>query len=186
MLVEIARLLLDLVFSLFGALLLLRVWMQMTRLPPRNPLSQGIFQFTNWIVLPLRRVLPGVGGIDWACVVGAWLCAVVYLVLITAVVGVSPVTVFPRGLLVALVLVAKWGGANLVMWLTLLMAVLSWVNPRATAMPILQHLLDPLLRPLRRVIPMLGGFDLSPLALFVLMQILLIVLARLSLFFAML
>ncbi|MBN4744604.1 YggT family protein [Pandoraea nosoerga] len=185
MLVEIARLLLDLVFSLFGALLLLRVWMQMTRLPPRNPLSQGIFQFTNWIVLPLRRVLPGVGGIDWACVVGAWLCAVVYLVLITAVVGVSPVTVFPRGLLVALVLVAKWGG-NLVMWLTLLMAVLSWVNPRATAMPILQHLLDPLLRPLRRVIPMLGGFDLSPLALFVLMQILLIVLARLSLFFAML
>ena len=50
--------------------------------------------------------------------------------------------------LVALVLVAKWG-ANLVMWLTLLMAVLSWVNPRATAMPILQHLLDPLLRPIR-------------------------------------
>ncbi|MGC7404147.1 YggT family protein [Pandoraea pneumonica] len=183
MLVEIARLLLDLVFSLFGALLLLRVWMQATRLPPGNPLSQGIFQFTNWLVLPLRRVVPGVGGIDWACVIGAWLSAIVYLVLITAVVGVSPLAVFPRGLLVALVLVAKWG-ANLVMWMTLLMAVLSWVNPRAMAMPILQHLLDPLLRPLRRVIPQLGGFDLSPLALFLLMQILLIVLARLSLLFA--
>ncbi|MBN8902907.1 MAG: YggT family protein [Rhodospirillales bacterium] len=61
MLVEIARLLLDLVFSLFGALLLLRVWMQATQLPPRNPLSQGVFQFTNWMVLPLRRIVPGVG-----------------------------------------------------------------------------------------------------------------------------
>ncbi|GAB3626540.1 membrane protein [Pandoraea terrae] len=185
MLVDIARLLLDLVFSLFGALLILRAWSQASRLPPRNPMSQGVFQVTNWLVLPLRRVIPGVGGVDWACLIGAWLCAIIYLVLMTSVAGGMPLAVFPRGLAVAAVLVLKWG-VNLVMWLTLLMAVLSWVNPRSVAMPILQHLLDPMLRPIRRVMPLIGGFDLSPLVLFLLMQIAVIVLSRLSLFFAML
>src|ERR1700712_5351317 len=92
---DIARFLIDIVFTLFGAALLLRAWMQAVRLPPRNPFSQGIFQISDWLVVPLRRILPGKGGVDWACLVGAWLAAVIYLVLVVAVAGGDPRTLFP-------------------------------------------------------------------------------------------
>ncbi|WP_459741142.1 YggT family protein, partial [Pseudomonas aeruginosa] len=52
---EIARFLLNTVFTLFGAALILRVWMQAVRVPPYNPVTQAVLQATNWLVLPLRR-----------------------------------------------------------------------------------------------------------------------------------
>ena len=56
---DIARFLLNTVFTLFGAALLLRAWMQVVRMPPYNPVSNAVMQATNWIVLPLRKILPG-------------------------------------------------------------------------------------------------------------------------------
>ena len=67
---------------------------------------------------------------------------------------------------------------NLVIWLTILMALLSWLNPRSPAMPLLYQLTAPFLNPLRRVLPQLGGIDLSPILLFVIVQILLMVVTR--------
>lgn len=180
MLGDIARFLLNIIFTLFGAVLLLRVWLQMVRMPPYNPVSRTVFKVTDWLVVPLRRVIRGPGGIDWACIVAAWLCALVYLVAMVLVSGMSPAALLPGGLFIALVLVLKWA-VSLVMWVTLLMAIMSWVNPTAPAMPILVALTDPLLNPIRRVMPSLGGIDLSPLILFVLTQIALMILARLGL-----
>jgi YggT family protein len=180
---DIARFLIDIIFSLFGAVLLLRVWMQAVRLPPYNPVSHGVFQASDWIVLPLRRIIPGVGGIDWASILAAWLTALVYLVLLTMAADGDPLALFPLGLLMAVLVLVKWA-LNLLMWMTLLLAILSWINPRTPVLPVLYHLTAPFLNPLRRVLPRLGGMDLSPLILYVLIQVLLIVIARagLSLF----
>ncbi|QEI05068.1 YggT family protein [Pigmentiphaga aceris] len=176
---DIARFLIDIFFTLFGAVLLLRAWMQNVRLAPGNPVARGVFQATDWIVKPLRRVIPGAGGIDWASIVAAWLVALVFLVLTLAVIGGNPLMLFPMGFAIALLTVLKWA-LNLLLWMTLIMAVLSWVNPSAPAMPLLYQLTAPFLNPLRRVTPRLGGFDMAPLLLFVIVQVLLMVVARLS------
>jgi len=176
---DIARFLLNVVFTLYGAVLLLRLWLQFVRMPPYNPISRTVFQVTDWIVIPLRRVLGGRGGVDWACLVAAWLTALVYLAAIILVAGGNPLSMLPEGLWIALMLMLKWS-INLVMWVTLLMVILSWVNPGAPAMPVLHALTAPLLDPIRRVLPSLGSLDLSPLVLFLLTQIALMVLSRIG------
>lgn len=176
---DIAHFLIDIIFTLFGAILILRMWMQAVRLPPRNPVSQGVLQATNWLVLPLRRVVPSAAGIDWASLLAAWLTAIVYLALVLALAGANPLDFFPIGLAMALLTVLKWA-LNLLLWLTLLMAILSWINPRAEIMPVLYYLTAPFLNPIRRVVPQFGGFDMSPLVLYVLTQVALIVVGRLG------
>jgi len=179
MFTEIVLFLLDTVFTLFGMALLLRLWMQLTRLPSRNPVSQGVFQVTDWIVRPLRRIIPGFGGIDWATLIAAYLTAVLFLVCRALVLDADPLAFLPVILALSLLNVLKWG-ISMVMWVTLLMAILSWVNPQSPMAPALWHLTAPMLRPLQRVIPRLGGFDISPLILFVIAQILLMVIASVS------
>ncbi len=179
MFTEIALFLLDTIFTLFGMALLLRLWMQLTRLPTRNPVSQGVFQVTDWLVRPLRRIIPGLGGIDWATVIGAWLTAVVFLLIFALLAAGNPMGFLPVVLVAAILHVLKWG-ISMVMWVTLLMAILSWVNPHSPITPAINHLTAPLLRPIQRVVPRLGGFDISPLVLFVVAQILLMVIARLT------
>ncbi|KVS09649.1 YggT family protein [Burkholderia vietnamiensis] len=174
---EIARFLLNTVFTLFGAALISRVWMQAVRVPPYNPVTQAVLQATNWLVLPLRRVIAGVRGIDWASVVAALLTALVYVVLMVVMAGFDPASVIATLVVVALLTVVKWA-LNLVIWMTILMALLSWLNPRSPAMPILYQLTAPFLNPLRRVIPNLGGIDLSPILLFVIVQVLLMIVTR--------
>jgi YggT family protein len=100
-------------------------------------------------VLPLRRVIAGVRGIDWASVVAALLTALVYVVLMVVMAGFDPASVIATLVVVALLTVVKWA-LNLVIWMTILMALLSWLNPRSPAMPILYQLTAPFLNPLRR------------------------------------
>jgi YggT family protein len=174
---DIARFLLNTVFTLFGAALLMRAWLQFVRVPPYNPVTHAIQQVTNWLVLPLRHVIPGVRGIDWASVVAALLAAVVYVLLMVWLAGVDPLGLLPTLLIVAVLTLVKWA-LNLLIWLTILMALLSWLNPRSSAMPVLYQLTAPFLNPLRRILPNLGGLDLSPILLFVIVQVLLMVVTR--------
>jgi YggT family protein len=181
---DIAHFLLNTLFTLFGAALLLRAWLHGVKLTPYNPLSQGIFQATNWLVLPLRRVVPAARGIDWTSLFAAWLTAIVFIILMVAVSGGTPAALIPSGFIVALLTLVKWA-LNLTLWLTLVMALLSWVNPRSPAMAILLQLTAPFLNPLRRVLPTLGGIDLSPLALFVIVEVLLMIVTRITMSVAM-
>ncbi|SDC25049.1 YggT family protein [Paraburkholderia lycopersici] len=174
---DIARFLLNTVFTLFGAALLMRAWLQFVRVPPYNPVTHAIQQVTNWLVLPLRRVIPGVRGIDWASVVAALIAAIAYVLLMVWIAGVDPLGLLPTLLVVALLTLVKWA-LNLLIWLTILMALLSWLNPRSAAMPVLYQLTAPFLNPLRRILPNLGGLDLSPILLFVIVQVLLMVVTR--------
>ncbi len=98
---DVARFLLNTVFTLFGAALLLRAWMQVVRMPPYNPVSNAVMQATNWIVLPLRKILPG-GKIDWASILAAYIAALVYMTLMIVFAGVDPTIMLPMIFLVAL------------------------------------------------------------------------------------
>ena len=179
---EILRFLLDIVFNLIGAILLARAWIHAAKLHPFNPMSQAIHQATNWLVEPLRRVVPTQGGLfDWASLLGALLAAVAYLLLMWLVSTSSMLAVklIPGHIGASIVTLARWA-LNLIVWMTLIQAVLSWVNPMATIMPVLTTLTDPLLAPIRRITPKLGALDLAPLVLLVLAQIAMMVLSRIS------
>ena len=180
MLGEILRFLLEIVFTLFGAALIARAWMHAIRLPPFNPLARAIYQATNWLVLPLRKIIPAGNKIDWTSLVATWLSALVYLVLIwlVAIGALIPAALLPAAMGSALIMAIKWA-LNLIVWLTLIQAVLSWVNPMAPLMPLLSTLTAPLLDPIRRILPR-SSIDFSPLVLLVVAQIVLMVLARLS------
>lgn len=182
MLGDILRFLLDIVFNLIGAVLLARAWIHAAKLHPFNPMSQAIYQATNWLVEPLRKVVPTPGGLfDWASLLGAFLAAATYLLLMWLVSTTSmlPIKLLPGLVGASLVTLGRWA-LNLIVWMTLIQAVLSWVNPMATIMPVLTTLTDPLLAPIRRITPKFGALDLAPLVLLVLAQIGMMVLSRIS------
>lgn len=164
MLTDIFRLIAETVGGLFVSVLLLRAYSQWVRLSPRNPLSQFVMTLTDGVVLRLRRVIPGLGGVDWASLTAAYFVALLAVSLMGgwAVPGLL--------LVVALVWMLKWA-LYLVMMLTVAHAVLSWISPYAPVAPTLATLVAPLLAPLQRIIPRIGNVDLTPLVLLLLVQI---------------
>lgn len=173
--------LINIAFSLLGIALIVRAWIYAIRLHPFNPYVQSILRLTDWMIHPLRKIIPPGNRADWASIIGAWVVAFLYL-LASWVVYTGQIPA-PQMLLPALVAAIftglKWA-LNVVLWATLIQAILSWVNPMAPVMPVLQTLTAPLLDPLRRIMPNLGGIDLSPLALLLLAQVGIMVLQQIS------
>jgi YggT family protein len=176
MLADIARFLLEILGSLLVALLLLRAWMRYIGMPPRNPVAQFTFAMTNWLAGPLSRLLPARGRADWASLVAALLVTLLTVVLMRAAVGL-PVP-WDIALLAALRQLAIWG-LNVIVWVTIIYVVISWVNPHAPFAPAFEVLLRPLLAPIRRILPTVGGFDLSAMVLLIGVYVLQMVVARL-------
>ncbi len=164
--------------NLFVIAVLLRFMMQLFRVPFRNPFAQFIVAITDFAVKPLRRVVPGLFGLDWACLV---LALLVELLVVTTVYWLDG---FPFALAGARVWPVMLGLAAvrllslaiyLVIGLTLVRAVLSWVNSNTPLMPVVYELTEPFLRPLRRIVPMVAQVDLTPLVLFIVCQLVLMV-----------
>ena len=164
--------------NLFAIAVLLRFMMQLFRVPFRNPFAEFIVAITDFAVRPLRRVVPGLFGLDLACLVLAF--AVKFLVVI----GTYWLDGFPFGLAGGGVWPVMLGLAAvrlvtltvyMIIGLTLVRAVLSWVNANTPLMPVVYALSEPFLRPLRRFIPMISNVDLTPLVLFILCQLILMV-----------
>jgi YggT family protein len=161
----ILQLIVDTAASVVGGVLLLRFWMQVIRVRPPASVAQFTFTLTDWLVRPLRRVLPGVGGYDWASLIGAFLVVLLAsCVLLLA--GVSGQGV----LLYALFRFLNWIIYGF-MGLLIIEVIFSWINPHAPLAPFVHALNDPLLRPLRRLIPPVGGLDLTVLVALILLQI---------------
>jgi len=177
---DIFQLVLRIAFLLFGTVLILRVWTHAVRLHPFNPYAQAILRLSNWLVQPIRRLVPQGRLADWPALVACWLVALLYLVSSWLVLTgrIPPLAWVVSVLPVAVVTVLEWM-FNVVLWVTLIQAILSWVNPMAPIMPVVQTLTAPLLNPIRRVLPHLGGIDFSPLILLILAQIAMRVLQRL-------
>ncbi len=167
MLYSIFMLIVDAVASILVGVLLLRFWMQVVRVRPPASVGQFVFQLSDWLVKPLRRVLPGAGGYDWASLLGAFL---IVLLSIIAAVGFMSGFDFKPIILLSLVRFFQWICYGFMATL-IIQAIFSWVNPQAPLAPFVGALNEPLLRPLRRVIPLIGNIDLSSLAALILLQI---------------
>ena len=169
--------LIDVVFGLLTYALLLRLVMQLMRAPFRNPLGQSLMALTDWAVKPLRKVLPGWRGIDWASVAAVYLSQFLWLAALHAALGAGFSIAGP--LLPFLALAAMIALLKALLWLAIIVvfvqAILSWVAPDGPLAGVLNALTFPLLRPVRRIVPPIGGtLDLSPLIVIVLAQLVLI------------
>ena len=181
MLYQIVSLVLELVVSLVGGACLLRLYMQYQRIPmglrSGNPLGPFVFALTDWLVLPLRRVLPSVGGIDSASLVAAYLLELAEFGLLWLLAGAS-------GGLFAVPILGAFGLVRLAITgltgLVIVYAILSWMPTRASLSQLLGRLAGPFLQPIRRLLPLVGGIDLSPLVLLLILQIAVLVLGHLQ------
>jgi YggT family protein len=168
------RFLINTVFGLIVYTALLRFIMQWWRAPFRNPLGQAIIALTDWAVKPMRRVLPGRGGYDWASLVVAWVGQMFWLVALAAL-GNTEFSASLAGFVAAFSLIELVKAA---LWIMIgaifVQAILSWVAPDGPLAGVLNALTFRVLAPIRRVLPPLGGtLDLSPLIAIVLAQLVL-------------
>jgi YggT family protein len=168
MLYDMFSFVVEIVAGIFAGFLLLRFWMQALRLRPPSSLGQAIFQITDWLVKPIRRVVPGFGGLDWASLIAAFLVALVSILLDSLFSGQFH---FGFIILAAVLRLLQWVLYGL-MALLVLEAVLSFVNPYAPLAPIIRALNAPLLAPIRRLIPPIGGIDFSVLVALIILQLL--------------
>ncbi|MGB5332538.1 MAG: YggT family protein [Woeseiaceae bacterium] len=148
--------------SLYLLVLLLRFWMPWLRADFRNPLAQGILRFTSPLVVPVRRIVPSFGRLDSATVLVAFVIQYLTVLLLLLIMGrTAGIAAIALTALVKLIVLS----INLFVYAIFIRIILSWIsqggyNP-ATA--IITTLTEPVLRPFRRLIPPMGGFDISPI-----------------------
>lgn len=181
MLYQIFSLLLEVIAGVLGGACLLRLYMQYQRIPMSarsgNPLGRFVFALTDWLVLPLRRIVPALGRLDTASLVAAYLLELTQFLLLWLLVGAD-------GGLFAVPILAAFGLLRLTIsgltGMIIVFAVLSWVPTQSPMSDVIERLCAPPLTPIRRVLPLVGGIDLSPLVLLVLLQIASILLGHLQ------
>ena len=166
--------LLDFAFSAYIFIVLTRFVLQLARADFYNPISQFVLKATNPLLKPLRRVVPGYGGLDVASLV-----LVVVLIILKAITILSiQVGGFPSGIGGQLILYSLRELAavilNYIFWAVLLRVILSWVapDPYNPVVRIVVQIPEPVMAPVRKLLPPMGGFDLSPLVVLLGIQLL--------------
>lgn len=162
--------LINTLFDLYIMVVILRIWLQAARADFYNPFSQFIVKATQPVVGPLRRVIPSLGSMDLATMLFAYvLCVLKYVALVLIASG-GAVTFSADFLFLGLLSLIKAAG-GLLFWVLLIRAILSWVSQGRSPIEYVFHqLTEPMLAPIRRIIPVMGGFDLSVLVLFIVLQ----------------
>ena len=180
MLIQVAIFLLETLIQLWILALLLRFFAQAMRAPFRaragNPLADFIMALTDWVVMPARRVFPSMFGLDTATFVVAWLAAILLsltVLLLSGRVGLGSPTFWPALMAFGMVEVFRLS-LYLFIGLIIIQAVLSWVSPYHPMRSFFDTLTRPVLRPIQKLIPLIGGVDLSPLFALLLLQVLLL------------
>lgn len=180
MLSNALQFLLETFLGLFALALLIRFYLQWLRAPARNPVSHFLAALTNWIVVPVRRFVPGLWGLDLATLLLAWLTEVVLMLGTYWLKGTGPEWMSGIGLLV-IAFMAAVQLVKLSLWILIIgviaQAILTWVSPYSPAMPLLNSLARPFLRVFQKRIPPVGNVDLSPLFVLVVCQLLLMLIA---------
>jgi YggT family protein len=164
-------LILETLGSLLASGCLLRFWLIAIGNGLRDPVGHFVQAATDWLIRPLRAIVPPHPRLEWASLLAALLVSVLlaaaYVVLL-----IDRAPSFGAVVLLALGWLGKWA-LWLLIFVLILQAVLSWVNPSAPIAPLLDRLTEPLLAPLRRRLPRVGGVDLSPLVVILLAQVVL-------------
>ena len=160
----------------FSTLFLLRFMMQALRVSFGGQLGGFVMALTNWAVKPLRRIIPGIGGFDWASLFAALM---LQLLLAGLLIGAAGQPLVADNL--TLGLMVGWFAVRSLLRLAvyiligalILQAVLSWINPYSPLAAPIYQLTRPLLDPIRRILPSISGIDLSPLVAILLLQVVL-------------
>ncbi len=177
MLIDAAQFLLRTLLDLAACAFFLRFWMQWARVPFHNPFAQFVVKVTDFAVKPLRRVLPGLFGLDWASLLPFFVAELLMTLGVHWLQGypfaVAGSAVIPGFLLLALAASLKLM-LYVLMGFVVLQAILSWVNPFSPLAPVFYALARPVVGPFQKIVPALGGIDLSPLAALIVVQLLLV------------
>ena len=162
--------LINTLFDLYLMVVILRFWLQLVKADFYNPFSQFVVKATQPIIAPMRRVLPSMGSIDTSSILLALMVVMVKMLLLTLIAGAAfdVLTI----LLFSVVSVVKNAGV-LLFWMLLIRAILSWFNQGYNpVVMIMTQLTEPFLAPVRKILPPLGGLDLSVLVVFIAMNFL--------------
>jgi YggT family protein len=164
---QIGVYLVEAVFGFFVFMLLTRFHFQWLRVPFRNQIGEFVVATTNWLVLPLRRIVPGLAGLDLPTLLLAWLLQGASLFAQAAIVGAEP-GVVPLAAVAAVDLVRY--SIYILVFALIMQFIMSWINPYAPLAPVF----DAAVRPFLRFIPPIANIDLSPAVLFIFLQVVLI------------
>jgi YggT family protein len=170
-LTQVGLLVINTLVGLYLLLVVMRFLLQLVRADFYNPISQFIVKATNLPLIPLRKVIPGVGGIDIASLVLALLVQATAIVLILLLNGVQPPPLQ----------VAMWAAIGIIslllkvyFWGLLITVIASWVAPNSynPVLILINQILEPAMKPIRKILPDMGGIDISPIIMFLLIQVL--------------
>jgi YggT family protein len=161
--------LVETLFGLYLMVVILRLWLQLVRADFYNPFSQFVVKVTQPIVGPLRRVIPAMGKFDTATFVIALIIACLKtFVIVSLVRGLS---IDPLSLIIVGVIEVIKEVFNLMFWMLIIRALLSWVSQGQNPIEyVIAQLTEPFLRPIRKIIPPIGGLDLSILVAIIALQ----------------
>jgi YggT family protein len=168
---QIGVFLVDTIVAFFVFVLLARFHFQWLRVPFRNPVGEFVLATTSWLVVPTRRVVPGLAGLDLPTLLLAWLLQALGLWAQAAMLGAEPGALTVAA--IALVDLLRYS-LYILVFAVIVQALLSWINPYTPLAPVFDALTRPFLRPLRRFVPLAGNIDLTPLILLVALYVLLI------------
>mgnify|MGYP003625703425 CR=1 FL=1 len=179
-LTEITGYLIQTALSLYLVAMLLRFILQLVRADFYNPICQFLVKVTNPLVIPLRRVIPGLGGIDVASLILALLLQMAGIVAMLLLNNVAPPNILQ--LLVWSVLGVVALIVNIYFFALLAMIILSWVAPGSQhpAIYLLFQITEPVMAPFRKALPSMGGLDFSPILLFILINVIQIALRHMA------
>ena len=177
---EIFVYLLQTFISLYLVAMLLRFLLQLVRADFYNPISQFLVKITNPLLIPLRRVVPGLGGLDLSALLLALALQILAIVALLLLNNISPPNIFTLLLWSALGVVGLL--INIYFFALLAMIILSWVAPGSNhpALYLLHQITEPVLAPFRRALPPMGGLDFSPILVFVLINVIQIALRHMA------
>jgi YggT family protein len=160
--------LIDFVFNLYLMVVLLRLWLQFARADFYNPFSQFVVKATQPIVAPMRRILPSIGRLDTATLVLALLVAGLKIVILNLVLGGTSINILSVIILSCVIVVKEV--LTLIMYVLILRAIMSWISQGRNPMElVLGQLTEPMLAPIRKRLPEMGGLDLSVMVVIVLL-----------------
>lgn len=141
---------------------LLRFWLPVVGADFRNPIAQGILRMTSPVVNPLRRVVPSIGRIDTATILVLFVIQAGTMLLTMTLMGAQ---FSAKYIVVSAIMGIVQQSIQIFTFAIIIRIILSWIAPQtySPVTALLSSLTDPILRPIQRVIPPLGGFDISPI-----------------------
>lgn len=182
MLAQILITTLQILSTFYLTIVLLRFLLQLARADFYNPISQFVVKATNPPLRPLRKVIPGWGGIDGASLVLAIIIqAITFLLILIALnnglPAINPLTLLAWSVVTVLGLIVK-----IYFWSVLAIVIISWIAPGSPhpAIQLIGQLTEPVMRPVRNVMPAIGGLDLSPIVVFLILNVVSIVIEHMA------